>query len=430
MIPRYTRPEMAAVWTDQVRWEKILSVELATAKAQARRGIVDKKAVSVLEKKAKVDVARILEIEKTTKHDVIAFLTQIEEKAGSAAKVLHRGLTSSDVLDTALALQMRAAADILIAGVKALLPVVKRLALAHRDTLCMGRSHGIHAEPVTFGFKVANWYAELKRNLGRLEAAREEISYGKLSGAVGTFAHNDPSLEADVMRSLGLKAEPASTQVVPRDRHAAFLSAIALAGAGVERVAVEIRHLQRTEVLEVEEPFTQGQKGSSAMPHKRNPVLSENLCGLARLLRANALAALEGVALWHERDISHSSVERVVLPDSTILLDYMLHRLKGLLEGLQVYPERMKKNMAGTVEIVCSQRLVIALTKKGLPKQKAYEAVQRHALEAWTSGGSFREAVRRDPAISDRLSPDQIEACFDLAPFVKNVGKVLQRTLV
>jgi adenylosuccinate lyase len=430
MIPRYARPEMSDIWTDKTRWETILAVELAAAEAQARRGIMDKEAVALLKRKARVKVGRILEIEKITKHDVIAFLTQIEETVGPAAKALHRGLTSSDVLDTALALQMRKAADLLVADLKALLPVLKRLALKYKNALCMGRSHGVHAEPVTFGFKVANWYSEMKRGVARMEGAREEISFGKLSGAAGTFAHNDPAIEADVMRALGLKPEPVSTQVIPRDRHAAFLQAIALVGAGIERIAIELRHLQRTEVLEVEEPFAKGQKGSSAMPHKRNPVISENLCGLARLLRGNALASLESVALWHERDISHSSVERVVLPDSTALLDYMLYRLREVLEGLQVYPDRMRANMAGTAEIVCSQRLVVALTKKGLPKQRAYEIVQRHAQDAWVRGTPFRAAMKADPRIAGLLTNPEIEACFDLRPFVKNIGAILKRSLV
>jgi len=430
MISRYARPEMSDVWTDKNRWETILAVELAAAEAQARRGIMDKESVAVLKRKARVKVGRILEIEKTTKHDVIAFLTQIEETVGPAAKALHRGLTSSDVLDTALALQMRKAADLLVADLEALLPVLKRLALKYKDALCMGRSHGVHAEPVTFGFKVANWYSEMKRGAARMERAREEISFGKLSGAVGTFAHNDPAIEADVMCALGLKPEPVSSQVIPRDRHAAFLQAIALVGAGIERIATEIRHLQRTEVLEVEEPFAKGQKGSSAMPHKRNPVISENLCGLARLLRGNALASLESVALWHERDISHSSVERVVLPDSTILLDYMVHRLKEVLEGLQVYPDRMRSNMESTAEIVCSQRLVVALTKKGLPKQRAYEIVQRHAQDAWVRGTPFRAAATADPQIAELLTNQEIKACFDLRPFVKNIGAILKRSLV
>ncbi|MBI4397447.1 MAG: adenylosuccinate lyase, partial [Elusimicrobia bacterium] len=402
---------------------------LLAAEAQARRGGADPKAVRILRQKAHVDVDRILEIEKTTKHDVIAFLTQVEEAVGPAAKALHVGLTSSDVLDTALAVQMKNAADLLIPALKELMDVVKRLALRHKNTLTMGRSHGIHAEPVTFGFKVANWYSELKRGLSRLQAAREEISFGKLSGAVGTFAHNDPAIEADVCRKLGLKPEPVSTQVIPRDRHAQYLQAIALVGAGLERIATEIRHLQRTEVLEAEEPFSKGQKGSSAMPHKRNPIASENICGLARLLRGYALSALEDVALWHERDISHSSVERVVLPDATLALDFMIHRMAQVLSGLQVYPERMKANMEKTSEIVCSQRLVIALAKTGLPKQEAYELVQKHALAAWTQGVPFRQAVSSDPRILSRLRGPEINACFDLKPFVKNIGKILKRSL-
>jgi len=429
MIPRYTRKEMSALWTDQARWETILEIELLAAEALARRGQVDRKAVRLLRQKAKVNVPRILEIEKTVKHDVIAFLTQIEETVGPAAKALHQGLTSSDVLDTALAVQMVRAADLLIDGMEKFLPIVKRLALKHKNTLMMGRSHGVHAEPITFGFKVAGWYTELRRNLERLKITRKEIAWGKISGAVGTFAHLDMDVEAEVMRKLGLSPEPASTQVVPRDRHAHFFQTLALAGAGIERIATEIRHLQRTEVLEAEEPFTPGQKGSSAMPHKRNPILSENLCGLARLLRGYALAGLEDVALWHERDISHSSVERVALPDATITLDFMIHRAAKLLSGLQVYPARMKANMAKTSEIVCSQKLVVALTKKGLPKQEAYEIVQRHALDAWTAGGSFRQKITADRAVGEKLSRREIDACFDLKPFVRNVGKIIQRSL-
>jgi adenylosuccinate lyase len=421
---------MARLWTDQARWETILEIELLVAEALAQRGQADKKAVALLRKKARVDVARILEIEKTTHHDLVAFLTQVEERVGPAAKTLHQGLTSSDVLDTALAVQMKKASALLTKGLEALLAVTKTLALRHKDTLCMGRSHGVHAEPITFGFKVAGWYSELKRGLARLATAEEEISYGKLSGAVGTFAHNDMTIEAAVCRRLNLKPEPISTQVIPRDRHAAFILTLALVGAGLERIATEIRHLQRTEVLEVEEPFAPGQKGSSAMPHKRNPIVSENICGLARLLRGHSLAALENVTLWHERDISHSSVERVILPDATILLDTMIHRLTGVLAGLQVYPDRMKTNMAKTAEIVCSQKLVIALTRKGLPKQKAYEKIQKHALNAWTKGTSFRSAVTGDRDISSHLSAREIDACFDLAPFTQNIGQILKRSLV
>jgi adenylosuccinate lyase len=420
---------MAHLWTDRFRWETILEIELLAAEAMARRGALDKTAVRVLRRRARVNVPRILEIEKTVKHDVIAFLTQIEEQAGPSAKVLHAGLTSSDVLDTALALQMVKAAELLEAGLGELLAAAKTLALKHEKTLMMGRSHGVHAEPITFGFKAAGWCAEIKRNLTRLNHVKSEVAYGKLSGAVGTFAHVDMEVEQDVCRRLGLKPEPAATQVVPRDRHARFVQTLALAGAGLERIAVELRHLQRTEVLEAEEPFTPGQKGSSAMPHKRNPVASENICGLARLLRGYASAAVEDVALWHERDISHSSVERVILPDACIALDFMIHRLAGVLRGLQVYPERMRANMERTLEIVCSQRLVVALTKKGLPKQKAYELVQKHAQEAWVRGGGFRGMISADAAIRSRLGPAEIAACFDPAPFVRNVGRVLRRAL-
>lgn len=428
MIPRYTRPEMAALWTDEFRWQTILDVELLAAAAYARTP-EDRRAVQSLRRRARVDVARILEIEKTTKHDLIAFLTQIEEKAGPAAKVLHRGLTSSDVLDTALAVQMVRAADLLTAGIERLRAAVKKLARAHASTPMMGRSHGVHGEPITFGFKVAGWYTELTRGARRLAQTRAEVAFGKLSGAMGNFAHVDPSVEAAVCRRLGLRPEPASTQVVPRDRHAHFVQTLALVGAGLERVATEIRHLQRTEVLEVEEPFSKGQKGSSAMPHKRNPIAAENICGLARLLRAHSLAALENVALWHERDISHSSVERVILPDGTILLDYMLHRMTGVIEGLQVYPDRMAANMEKTADIVCSQRIVVALAKKGLPKQQAYEIVQGHALAAWTAGTPFRPAISGDARVRGRLSPVEIAACFDRSTFYKNAARVVARAL-
>jgi adenylosuccinate lyase len=429
VIERYTRPEMGRLWTDQVRWETILEVELLAAEAQARRGRADRRAVRLLRRNAKVDVRRIGVLERTVKHDVIAFLTQIEERVGPAAKALHAGLTSSDVLDTALAVQLRKSLDLLIAGTDGLLRVLRGLSLRYADTPMAGRTHGVHAEPITFGFKVAGWFAEMKRHRARLAASREEISFGKLSGAVGTFAHNDPAVEAEVCRKLGLRAEPLSTQVVPRDRHARCVQTLALAGAGLERIAVEIRHLQRTEVLEAEEPFTRGQKGSSAMPHKRNPVACENVAGLARLLRGYASAALENVALWHERDISHSSVERVILPDAAILLDYMLHRMTQVLSGLQVYPERMRANLEKTAELSCSQRVVLALARTGLPKQKAYEIVQAHAQEAWRLDGRFRARVAADPRVSTRLSAAEIAACFDLKPFFKNIPGIVRRAL-
>jgi adenylosuccinate lyase len=429
MIQRYTRPEMGRLWTDQFRWETILEVELLAAEALARRGRLDRRAVRVLRRKARVDVARIRQIEKTVKHDVIAFLTQIEEKAGPAAKALHAGLTSSDVLDTALAVQLKASSDLLLRGVDGLLAALRRLALKHADTLTMGRSHGVHAEPLTFGFKAAGWYAEMRRHRERLRQAKEEISFGKLSGAVGTFAHVDPAVEAEVCRRLGLKPEPLSTQVVPRDRHARFVQTLALAAAGLERIAVEVRHLQRTEVLEAEEPFTPGQKGSSAMPHKRNPVACENVCGLARLVRSHAQAALENVALWHERDITHSSVERVILPDATAALDFALSRMTEVVAGLRVYPERMRANMARTSELVCSQRVVLALTRAGLPKQRAYEAVQKHALLAWEEGDSFHDRLAADPALLAHLTRRELDACFDLAPFTARVRAVIRRAL-
>ncbi|MBL8022798.1 MAG: adenylosuccinate lyase [Elusimicrobia bacterium] len=428
MIPRYTRPEMAALWTDEYRWKAILEIELLAAEAYCQTA-EDKRAVRILRRKARVDVQRILEIEATTKHDVIAFLTQIEERAGPAAKVLHRGLTSSDVLDTALAVQMTKSIDLLSEGLRKLMVPVKRLARAHATTPLMGRSHGVHGEPITFGFKVAGWYTELKRNLRRLSAARGEVAFGQLSGAMGNFAHLNPSVEATVCRRLGLSPEPASTQVIPRDRHAVFIQTIALVGSALERISTEIRHLQRTEVLEVEEPFSKGQKGSSAMPHKRNPVASENMCGLARLLRSYVTPALENIALWHERDISHSSVERVILPDAAVTLDYMLHRFTGVLQGLQVYPDRMKANMSKTAEIVCSQRVVVALTRKGLPKQEAYEIVQGHALRAWTQGTPFRSAVEADERVSERLTSRELGDCFNLEPFHRNTPAVLRRAL-
>jgi adenylosuccinate lyase len=419
---------MASLWTDEARWKIILEIELLAAEAYARSP-EDRRAVRLLRRKARADVRRILEIEATTKHDVIAFLTQIEEQAGPAAKVLHRGLTSSDVLDTALAVQMTKSLDLLMGGLQKLMVPVKRLARAHAATPLMGRSHGVHGEPITFGFKVAGWYAELKRNLVRLRSARNEVAFGQMSGAMGNFAHLDPTVEAAVCKKLGLSPEPASTQVIPRDRHAVFVQTLALAGAAVERIATEIRHLQRTEVLEVEEPFTKGQKGSSAMPHKRNPVSSENMCGLARLLRSYVTPALENIALWHERDISHSSVERVILPDAAITLDYMFHRFTGVMQSLQVYPDRMRENMAKTADIVCSQRVVVALTKKGVPKQEAYEMVQGHALRAWTEKVPFRAAIQSDTRIASHLSPREVSACFDLSPFHRHTPTVLRRAL-
>ncbi len=427
MIDRYSRPEMTRLWTDQYRFEKMLEVELLSTEALVKQKQVPAKAYENIRKKAKVDVARIREIEKEVKHDVIAFVTQVGEGIGPDSRFLHLGLTSSDVLDTALSVQMVEAANLLIEDMALLRKTIAGLARKHVGTLMMGRSHGIHGEPITFGIKVAGWYTEMTRAVERLERAKAIVSVGTLSGAMGTFAHLDPSVEAYVCQRLGLKPEPVATQVIPRDRHAEYLCELAVVAAGIERIATEIRHLQRTEVLEAEEPFTKGQKGSSAMPHKRNPIASENLCGLARLIRSYAQASLESVALWHERDISHSSVERVGLPDSTILLDFMIHRLNGVLAGLQVYPENMKRNMSKTVEIIASQRILLKLVDKGLRREDAYKLVQDHAMKAWQEGDSFRKLVQGDKRITGQLDRKELEDCFDAQRFVRYEKELLKR---
>jgi len=427
MIPRYSRPEMTRLWTDEYRFEKMLEVELLSTEALVKQGKVPAKAYAKIRRKAKINVARIRQIEHVVKHDVIAFVSQVGEGIGPESRYLHLGLTSSDVLDTALAVQMVEAVDLLIQDVQMLRKTLAALAKKHEKTLMMGRSHGIHGEPITFGIKVSGWYSEMGRAEGRLKQARSEIAFGKLSGAMGTFAHLDTSVEAYVCKKMGLKGEPVATQVIPRDRHAEYMCHLAVVAAGIERIATEIRHLQRTELIEVEEPFTKGQKGSSAMPHKRNPIASENLCGLARVIRGNAMACLEDVALWHERDISHSSVERVALPDSTILLDYMLNRLNGVLSGLQVYPENMKRNMSKTVEIIASQRILLSLVDKGWRREDAYKLVQAHAMKAWFDGGSFRELVEEDAAITKDLSRSELDQCFDAFYYVRRGKELLKR---
>ena len=411
MIDRYSREEMSRLWTDEHRFQTMLQVELLATEALVKEGEVPAAAYKKIKAKAKINVARIREIEKEVKHDVIAFVTQVGEGIGPEARYLHLGLTSSDVLDTALAVQMVESADLLIDDLKLLQKTIAALARKHKNTLMMGRSHGIHGEPITFGIKVAGWYAEMNRALVRLHRAQEIVRVGKLSGAMGTFAHLDPRVEAYVCKKLKLHPESVATQVVPRDRHAEFLCQLAIVAASIERIATEIRHMQRTEVLEVEEPFTKGQKGSSAMPHKRNPIASENLCGLARLVRGYAHAQLESVALWHERDISHSSVERVGLVDSLILLDFMIHRLNGVLAGLQVYPENMKRNLGRTVEIIASQRVLIALVEKGWRREDAYRVVQAHAMRAWQEHLSFRNLVEMDPQFKV-LSKDTLDGVF------------------
>jgi adenylosuccinate lyase len=431
VIPRYSRKEMSALWTDVARLRRWRDVELAALEGMVHGGIAPREALEDCLARAgdftEADAARIEEIERTTKHDVIAFLTFMEERIGPSARWLHLGMTSSDVLDTALGLALRDAADLLLQGVERAMAAVQKRAFEHQHTVMMGRSHGIHAEPITFGHKLAIWYDELRRARGRLEHARDTIRVGMISGAVGTFAHLPPSVEVFACQKLGLQPAPASSQIIQRDRHAEYFSALALLGSSLEKFAVEIRHLQRTEVREAEEPFTAGQKGSSAMPHKRNPILSENLSGLARLLRGYAVSALEDVALWHERDISHSSVERVIAPDATVVADFMLHRFAGLMENLRVYPEQMKKNLELLGGVVNSQRLLLELARKGMDRQAAYVIVQRNAMHMFEHGGTFREALARDADLLQVMTPAEIEECFSAGYHLKHVDDIFER---
>ncbi len=427
MIERYTRPAMGRIWSEESKYAEWLRVELAVCEAYARRGRIPGDAMARIRERSKVDVGRILTIQRRVKHEMISLLTSLEEQLGEDSRFVHIGLTTNDVWDTALALQLRAAADLLIAGQERLRAALRTLALRHKDTVIVGRTHGVHAEPTTFGLKVAVWYVEAGRNLDRLRRARDVVAVGKLSGAVGQFAHVEPELEEEVCRELGLGVEPVSTQIVQRDRHAEFVTALAVSAASLEKIALEIRGLQRTEVLEAQEPFGEGQKGSSAMPHKRNPELAERICGLARLVRGNAQAALENVALWHERDISHSSVERVILPDSTIVLDYMLDLATFVLEGLEVDPARMAENLDRSYGLVYSQRVLLELTGKGLARQVAYEIVQRNAMRAWRERRSFLELLGEDGAVMDHLSPDDLKRCFDPAWYLRNVDAIFRR---
>ena len=429
MIARYTRPEMGALWTDEARFRAWLEVELAVCEARAARGLVPSADMAVLREKAAFDSERIAAIEAEVKHDVIAFVTSIAEKVGAASRHVHYGLTSSDVVDTALALQLVRAGDLLLQDMDRLLAVLKRQALAHKDTVMVGRTHGIHAEPYSFGLKFAGWYAEAQRNKARLETAREEVRVGKLSGAVGTYSQLDPDVESEVMARLRLRVEPVATQVIPRDRHARFVATLGILASSIDRIATEIRHLQRTDVREVEEPFSKGQKGSSAMPHKRNPIGAENLCGLARIVRAHVQAALEDVPLWHERDISHSSVERVILPDATILVDYMLHRMTGILEGLLVYPDRMRENLDRMKGLVYSQTVLSALTRAGMTREDAYAAVQRQAMRVWAGEGGFQELLASDPEVARALPASELAACFDPARTLRHVDGIYRRLL-
>ena len=434
MIPRYTRQEMARIWSPERRFRIWLDVELAACEAMVRLGEVPPQDYGRLEKAfdgfefGAAEVARIEEIERTTKHDVIAFLTFLEEKGGDPVRHLHKGMTSSDVLDTTLAVQLKEAMALILAGIDRVRAAVKKRAFEHRRTPMIGRSHGIHAEPVTFGMKLAGWYDAWGRRRAAIERAAQTAAVGKISGAVGTFANVDPRVEAFVMEKLGLAgAEAAATQVVNRDRHAELFCALAVAAGTLEQQATEVRHLQRTEVREAEEPFTAGQKGSSAMPHKRNPILSENLTGLSRLVRSYAVAALEDVALWHERDISHSSVERVIGPDATLALDFALHRFAGMIDGLRVYPERMRQNLELMGGLHEAQRVLLALVGKGAARQEAYVQVQRNAMKVWEEKIDFRTALKRDPDVKRALSDDEIDACFALDYHLKHVDTIFRR---
>ena len=427
MIRRYTHPEMGAIWTEQRRYETWLEVELAAAEAMAEAGLVPADAARELRTKASFDIGRIEEIEQTTQHDVVAFTTAVAEKVGSAARWLHFGLTSSDVVDTAQALQMREACDLILKDITELMEAVRVRADEHRRTPMIGRTHGVHAEPMTFGLKLALWYAELQRDFDRVYRARQIISVGKISGAVGTFAHLDPAIEANVCARLGLQPAPVSSQVIQRDRHAELMSALAITAASLEKFALEIRGLQKTEIGEVEEPFGKGQKGSSAMPHKRNPVGCEQITGLARLVRANAVAALENVALWHERDISHSSVERVILPDSFIALDHMLRRFARITRGMVVYPERMRENLNRSRGVVFSGTVLLELAKRGISREQAYEWVQRNAMRSFHEQKDFKSLLLADPDLTRVLSASEIEKAFDLNDQLRNVDVIFDR---
>jgi adenylosuccinate lyase len=427
MIERYTRKEMARIWEPENRFRIWLEIETLACECQAQLGVIPAEAVRVIREKGNFDIDRIDAIEAEVKHDVIAFLTSVAEFVGPEARFIHQGMTSSDVLDTCFSVQLVQAADELLADLDMVLESIRLRAFEHKNTVCMGRSHGIHAEPTTFGLKLATWYAEMSRNRHRLAAARTNIATGAISGAVGTFAHIDPTVEAYVCDKMGLVPEPVSTQVIPRDRHAEYFCTLAVIASSIERIAVEVRHLQRTEVLEAEEHFTKGQKGSSAMPHKRNPILSENLTGLARLVRAFAVPALENVALWHERDISHSSVERNIGPDATVTLDFALRRLNGLIRNLVVYPENMLKNLNQMKGLVFSQQILLDLTQAGVSREDAYRLVQRNAMKVWEEGKDFLEELLADQEVVSALGEARIRASFDLNYHLKHVDTIFKR---
>jgi len=427
VIPRYSREKMSAIWSPENRYQKWLDIEILACEAMAQMGKIPEYSLKNIKEKAAFDVARIEEIEKTTKHDVIAFLTSVTERVGEDGRFIHMGLTSSDILDTSLAVLLKEASDILIDDLHQLLLVLRNKAAEYRDTLMIGRSHGIHAEPITFGLKMALWYQEMERNLTRMIRAKETISYGKISGAVGTFSFIDPSVEEYVCHKMGLKPAPVSSQIVQRDRHAEFFTTLAIIASSLDKFSQEIRLLQRTEVREAEEYFTPGQKGSSAMPHKRNPVLSENLSGLARLMRSYALASLEDIALWHERDISHSSVERVIAPDATILLDFMLSRFTGLIDKLVVYPDRMLANLNMTRGVIFSQMVLLKLIDKGMSRENAYAVVQKNAMKSWQEDSDFKRLLLEDDEVMSYLNTEDINTVFRIENFMGHIGLIFNR---
>lgn len=427
MIERYSLPKMSAIWQDEFKFKTMLDIEILTLEALANQNKISKGALKRIKQKAKFNIQEIKKIEEKTQHDVVAFVTNMAYNIGSDAKYLHMGLTSSDLLDTALGVQLKAASDILIDDLNKLIVLLAKKAKRYKDMVCIGRTHGVHAEPITFGLKLALWFDETKRNLERLLQATKAVSVGKISGAVGTYANIEPEVETYVCKKLGLKPAKISTQVIQRDIYAQYLSTLAIIGASLEKFAQEIRHLQRTEVLEVEEPFGKGQKGSSAMPHKRNPVICERICGLSRLLRGNAQAAMENVALWHERDISHSSVERVIMPDSTIVLDYMLNKFIEVISGLVVYPENMLANLVKTKGLIFSQRVLLELMHKGLSRTHAYDLVQRCAMKSWKENVDFKEILLKDKEVSEYLTCEYLDRIFDLDYYLRNVNKIFRR---
>jgi len=427
VIERYTLPRMGSIWSQENKYQKWLDVEILACEAQVKLGVVPEEAVKDIKEKARFDVKRIDEIEQEVHHDVIAFLTSVAENTGLASKYIHYGMTSSDVVDTAFSVLMKEAIEFLIEDAKNLKAVLKKKAFEYRDTIMIGRSHGIHAEPMTFGLKLALWAFEMQRNIERLERAKDVISYGKISGAVGTYANIDPFVESYVCEKMGLKPAPISTQVLQRDRHAEYMCTLAIVASSLDKFALEIRHLQRTEVLEAEEPFAKGQKGSSAMPHKKNPIVCERICGLARIIRSNSQAALENVALWHERDISHSSVERVIVPDTTTLLDYMFHKMIHVIQDLKLYPENMKTNLEKTQGLFFSQRVLLALIEKGMLREDAYRVVQRCAMKTWQEKIDFNEVLLADEEVKKHISEAEMDKIFDNSYYLRNVGKIFER---